>query len=289
MTAGRVQLSDISSLMNVIYDDALLVARDNNLMSALVASPNDATNNEAETRKLYEYTGATINTIGEDDDLASQTFTPAVLNTLTPAEVGAQYFITDKRMNSDYFAVRSDAAQDLGLAMATKIETDLLGDFSSLTGGTIGSSGTTLTWGHLYAAANILRAQKAPLPYACVLHPYQYHPLGKAVVPAGNSNYAATAPRTGGGQILQNYFVQGTPEFEIYITSNITAGAASVGAMFSRKSLILDPRRAIRLEPERDASRRGWELNMTAVYAHGVWRKAWGVQIIATSASAPTE
>ena len=35
-----------------------------------------------------------------------------------------------------------------------------------------------------------------------------------------------------------------------------------------------------RLEPERDASRRGWELNLSTVYAHGVWRPTYGVQMI---------
>lgn len=285
MTTGLVLQSDISSFMNVIYEDALLIARDNNVMTPLVSNFSDP--NESETRKLSQYTGATINTIGEADDLVGQTFTPSVISTLTPAEVGAQYFITDKRLNSSPFAERQMAAMDLGMAVATKIETDLVGDFSSFTGGTIGSSGTTLTWGHLYAAANILRANKAPMPYACVLHPYQYHPLGLAVVPAGNSTFAAAAPRTGDA-ITQNYFVARTPMFDIYVSSNITAGVASVGGMFSRQALAFDMRRGVRLEPERDASRRGWELNVTAVYAHGVWRPTFGVKIIATAASAPT-
>jgi hypothetical protein len=41
------------------------------------------------------------------------------------------------------------------------------------------------------------------------------------------------------------------------------------------------------MEAERDASRRGWELNMTAVYAHGVWRPEWGV-CMTFDAAAPT-
>ena len=47
--------------------------------------------------------------------------------------------------------------------------------------------------------------------------------------------------------------------------------------MFSRDALGYDLRRAPRLEPERDASRRGIELNMTAVFAAGVWRPGFGV------------
>jgi len=46
-------------------------------------------------------------------------------------------------------------------------------------------------------------------------------------------------------------------------------------------------RRALRLEDERDASRRGIELNMTAVYAYGVWRPAMGITGL-FDASTPT-
>ena len=60
-----------------------------------------------------------------------------------------------------------------------------------------------------------------------------------------------------------------------------------VGAVFPRNAIALDWRRRPRVEPERDASRRGWEFNMSSVYAHGVWRPALGVQFI-FDASAPT-
>jgi hypothetical protein len=227
----------------------------------------------------------TMNTVSELDDLTSQVFTPSVISTLTPTEAGAQYFMTDSRFESDPFSVQQDATLDLGQAIATKIETDLIGTFSSLTGGTIGASGTTLTWGHVYSAMAILRAQKAPMPYYLVLHPYQWHPLGKAVVPAGASIATAVVD---GGNINQQYFVGRIPGCEIYVSSNITADAASVGAMFSRAAVALDVRRAPRLEAERDASRRGTELNMSAVYAVGAWRPLFGVKITAAANTAPT-
>jgi hypothetical protein len=225
-----------------------------------------------------------MNSVGEDDDLTSQTFTPSSIATLTPGEVGAQYFLTDSRIESDPFAVRQDAASDLGQATGTKIETDLLSSFSSLTGGTIGEGGTTLTWGHIYAAMAILRYQKAPLPYSLVLNPYQWHPLGKAIVPAGGTIATAVV---GGADINQMYFVGSIPGCNIFVTGNLTAGTAVYGAMFQRQAIALDVRRAPRLEVERDASRRGYELNMSAVYAYGVWRPLFGCQII-SAGTAPT-
>lgn len=75
---------------------------------------------------------------------------------------------------------------------------------------------------------------------------------------------------------------------DVFVTSNIPVTSNNArGLMFSREALALDVRRAPRLEPERDASRRGWELVMSAVYAHGTWRPEWGVQIF-TDATTPT-
>ncbi len=59
------------------------------------------------------------------------------------------------------------------------------------------------------------------------------------------------------------------------------------GAVFAQDAIAIDWRRPIRIEPERKASRRGTQYNMSAVYAHGVWRPSLGVQMI-FDATAPT-
>ena len=85
--------ANITAFVNTVYEGALLVARDNNVMASLVTVYNDRSGTA--TRSLQTYGTATINTIGETDDMSSQTLTPSVLATLTPAEVGAQFFITE--------------------------------------------------------------------------------------------------------------------------------------------------------------------------------------------------
>lgn len=67
---------------------------------------------------------------------------------------------------------------------------------------------------------------------------------------------------------------------DIYTSTNCTTsgGTAAYAAMFTRDALALDIRQAMKIEPERDASRRGWELNVTAEFAHGIWRPTFGVQ-----------
>lgn len=276
--------SDISSFINSIYEASLLVARDNNVMTGLVRTFNDRTG--VATRKNQQYGGASVNGITETDDLVGQAFTPSNIATLTPAEVGAQYFLTDTRVESDPFSVRNDAAQDLGLAMATKIETDLIGSFSSLTGGTVGTAGSLLTWGYFMAMEAQLKAKKAPYPYYFVCHPYQWYQLAKSASVAGTRTNAAPSLLE---EVNSMFFVQQYGGVSIFVSSNFTIDANDdcKPAMFSRDALALDIRRAPRIEPDRDPSRRGWELNLSAVYAQGVWRPTFGIQGI-FDATAPT-
>ena len=276
--------SDISTFINTVFEAAILVARDNNIMPGLVKPFSDRTG--VAVRKNQQYGGATINSIGETDDLVGQAFTPSALSTLTPAEVGAQYFLTDTRIESDPFSVRSDAATDLGLAMATKFDTDLISNFTSLTSGTIGAAGSTITWSYVFAAEAILRNAKAPYPYSLVLHPYQWHQLKKAASVASSSR--TNAPESLMESVRDSmFFVHQEGGISIYTSANISAGTSVYGAMFSRDAIALDMRRAPRLEYERDASRRGWELNLSALYAHGVWRPTFGAAVL-SDASAPT-
>ena len=267
--------SNISSFINTVFEAAILVARDNNVMSGLVRPFNDRTG--VAVRQNSQYGGATVNSIGETDDLVGQAFTPSSIATLTPAEVGAQYFMTDTRIESDPFSVRNDAAQDLGLAMATKIETDLIGNFTSFTAGTVGAAGSTMTWAHVFNMEAILRYNKAPYPYSLVLHPYQWNDLAK-VASVAHSTSTNAAPSLLEA-VNSMYFVRQVGGVYIFVSANIPTitGNDAYAGMFSRDALALDMRRQPRIEPERDASRRGWELNLSAVYGHGIWRPTFGV------------
>lgn len=272
----------ILAFAGTVFTDAMFVARDNNLMANLATVYGDQSG--LAPRKNSEYGTATMNSVAETDDLASQTFTPSVLSTLTPGEVGAQFFVSDSRQETDPFGAVSDASMELGMAMAQKIETDLLGVFSSFTGGTVGTAGSLNTWGYFFAAASILRAQNAPGPYYAVMHPYQWHNLAKSASVAGAS--IAQAPSFT-DEIMRNWWVGRVGPVDVFTSANLAIGTATTWGMFSRPALALDVRRAPRMEPERDASRRGVELNISAVYGYGVWRPKFGVKITA-DASAPT-
>ena len=266
--------SDISAFVNTVFEAAILVARDNNFMPGVVRNFNDRTG--LAVRQNSQYGGATMNQVAETDDLVGQAFTPASIATLTPVEFGAQYFLTDSRVESDPFSVRADAATDLGQALATKVETSLMGHFNALTAGTIGASGSACTWAYVMAMESVLKAAYAPYPYVLVLSPAQWYPLAKAASVASSS--ATNAADSLKEAVNSMFFVKQFGGVSIFVSGNVeTSSTDSYAGMFSRDAIALDMRRAPRMEPDRDPSRRGTELNLTSVFAHGVWRPSFGV------------
>jgi len=277
--ASESSAASISALINNIYEGALLVAREQSVMVPLVQSFTDMQGIAA--RVKTDYTGGTIATIAETTDMSAQTFTPAAGGTITISQVGAQYFITDLRIESDFNNVQRDASTDLGQLVAVKMDTDLVGNFSSLTGGTVGSAGGTVTWANVFASVTYLRKNFAPQPYVCVLRPEHWYFLANTV---GAGQTVTNAPALQ-DEVARQWFVGNAYGTDFYVDANISAGTAAVAGMFSRQAIGFDLRRATRIEAQRDASRGGggYELNMTAVYGHGVWRPAFGVKMIGTS------
>jgi len=269
--------SDVSSIAQRIEQDAYFIVRQMGVMQNLITVFRDAKG--MNLRRSYKYNAGTANAIGDEDDLTSSAFTPSADQTLTPAEIGLQFFITDARAESMLpEQIIADAAKELGFAALDKVETDLTGDMESLTGGSLGAGTATITWGRVTAGiAQAHNANKSPsVPLSYVLHGYQYAVLGKA------ASIAASTQPAGVGyvdEVTRKGFVQiygGVPMYETYQAVDAT-GTSFAGGIFPREAIAIDWRRPIRIEPQRDASRRGWEFNMSAVYAHGVWRPDLGV------------
>jgi len=278
--------ADVSSIANNIQEDAVFVVRETALMQSLVRVYTDARGDNP--RKLYQYNQSTAGTIIETDDLTSSAFAPALLGTLTPIEVGLQFFVTDRRRDSELpETIISDGGRELGLAAADYVESALITDMASLTGGTIGAAGTVISWSYLAAA--IARAKHAnksmAVPLACVVHGYQWAVLAKAASVAGAS--VAVAPgfqeeMSRSGKVSE---FLGVPIYQVQ--GGTISGDDFVGGVFPRDALAIDWRRPVQVEGQRDASRRGTEFNMSAVFAHGVARPTLGVKFT-FDASAPS-
>ena len=276
--------SDMSAIAQKIQEDAIFVLREGAQMQNLVKTFRDSSGGNP--RIGYKYNQGTVVSVAESDDLTSKAFAAAADQTLTPAEIGLQFFISDLRAESELpESIITDASRELGFAALDKVETDLIGDMASLTGGTIGTAGTVITWGYVAAAISVARSanKSNSVPLACVIHGYQWSVLAKAASVAGSSLAQApgfTDEVTRTGKVAT---FMGVPIIQVF--GGIDSAIDFTGGVFPMDALAIDWRRQIRVAPQRDESRRGVELNMSAVYAHGVWRPDRGVKMIFDAAT----
>lgn len=234
-------------------------------------------------RRGDKYNEGTVGSVAETTDLTTwQAFTRTPFGTITPAEVGAPYLITDLRMESDNMpTIMSDLTESNGYVFAKSIDTNLTGLFSSFTGGTVGAGGSAMTWEMVQNAYAIAVANGVPGPYNLVLHPFAALSLMKA---RANAVSLVVEPAL---KAANRFYVGSFGDVSIWQAPVMTAGTAVVQGLFSRRAIALDIRRAMRIEPQRDASLRSTEIITTMVYGYGVWRATYGIKIT-SDASTPT-
>ena len=284
MATGDSRVADLNSLWAHLFEDAVFTVREQTLATRLVKTFVDGKGDQ--TRQLPEYSAVTFGAVAETEDFTNPTrFSKTSLSTLTPGEVMAQILLTYRRIETDPDDAQGDASVELGRAAAQKVDSDIFSNFSSLTGGTIGTAGGTIIWGNLFAAMSRLREASVPEPYYAVMPPYHWHQLAKAAAVGATVTNAPQFQDT----IMSRWYVGSTAGMDIFVSSNVeTSSTDAYTAVFNPLALAFDLRRDFTIEPEKDASRRSWEINAHMLYAHGVWRPKWGVQVIADN-TAPTE
>lgn len=239
----------------------------------------------------YQENNVTEN-LGELQDLTPTLLERDLLAQLVPQEVGTQYLLTDRRIEGDDTDVIADVARKIGYEMGKAVERNLLEDLARTTGGSVGSAGSALTWGDIYAARARLAANNVPAPYSVVLHEYQWLDLATAANIAGTGSAAANnAALRIRDEIQSQYYVGSIGDMNFFTSTlvPIDSNDDATGGMFGRSAIALDLRRGLRVEPERDASLRATEWNATMVYAHGLWRPSHGVRIISDATASGSD
>lgn len=276
--------ADLNGLFNDIYEQSLFVAREMNIMTSLVTVYN-ATGYAP--RKISQRPQLIAENVAEGVDYANaQTFDKTLLATLTPGEVIAQSILTDVDVETDPDAARQQCVQELGGAVATKIDTDICSDFSSLTADVGPGAGGTATLAKFAVGVSRLRNAKIPNPIYVVLHAFHWHDIWVELgQPATNQAFLGDLAN----QALRDFFVGRFINVDWFVNANIAVDGSddAVSAIFNRQALAFDSRKAPAMEPERDASLRAWELNMVGGYAHGVRRATYGYYYTA-DASTPS-
>lgn len=275
------KVSDLNSLFNNIFEDARFVAREMNIMTNLVRNYSATGFMD---RKISDYPEVTAVTKAEGDDFASPTtFDKTVAATLTPATIFSQAILTDERLSTDPQDAAGDATTELGNSLATKIDTDLVGKFSSFTTDKGPGASSPATIATFAAAVSRLRNQKAPNPVYVVAHPFHWHDVWTELgQPAANQALLGDVAN----QALRDFYVGTWINVQWFISANISVDASddAISGIFNPGAIGFDSRKSPSLEVERDASRLAWELNVSAAYATGIIRQAFGVKYTADAA-----
>ena len=226
------------------------------------------------TIQVPKYPAVSAADLTEGTDMTSTTVSTSSVS-ITVAEVGAQVFLTDMAaMGAGNPA--DELGTVLGNSIATKMDKDVIGLFDGFST-SLGATTTELTAAYLFQAAATLRANKAPGRLVGVFHPYQVYAL--------KANLTNTFANPNGGDLqneaMRTGYVGTIAGIDIYESANITVDGSgdAKGAVFAPEAMAMAMKRDFNLEPERDASNRGFELNATAIYGVGELDDAYGVEM----------
>jgi len=272
--------AQLAGLYPLIYDQSLLALR---AEAAIMQTARMYTDKiDVASRTFSSRSGATAASVAEGADLTSTTLTKSSDAVITPGEVGAQYILHDLAVRTDP-TIWVDAGDDLGLAMAQKIDTDLGSTFSAFTmsigtAGAVLDGGTAPAFARLFAAQAKLKNAGVAGPFWCTMHEYVWYTLSQSVsLEASIKN----TPEVMREALASDYYVGSLGNFHMVTSSNIAIDVNnnSIGAMYPSSSLVHDQRTAPYIEPFRSPKGRKTELNEVAHYAYGVAHPARGCKI----------
>ena len=217
--------------------------------------------------------------VAEGTDLSTPTTFATDVTTVTASEIGVNVSLTDIAREGAAEDVAAAIGRQIGDGMANKVDQSLAALFEGFSN-TVGSGAAEITVDDIFKAAATLRANNAPGPYVCILHPYQAFQLKKVLAGNGNTPMNNTDLAN---EALRSGYVGQVAGMQIFETTNVTGPSAGgfVGAAMSADAIAYMVKRDMRIEEQRDASLRATEYVGSMAYGVSELFDAYGVGIIA--------
>ena len=265
----------LNDLLPSIVAEALFVASEKSIMRGLVRNYTiNPGQGKTVTVPIYPKQTAAALTEG-----TAPAFTAISTNgvTLTVSEVGLTAQISDLAMMASASNVVADIGRLFGEAIARKMDSDILSNVGSLSAG-VGGASTAATPALIFQAIAKLRSQGYDTSNDCaiVLHPNVAYDIASTLT----STFAAPASQIG-NDALRNGFMGTLGGVPVYQSSlvNVAGGAAGDynSVLFHRDAFGLALMQDIRIESQREATKRGFDIVGSAIYGHGILYNAAGV------------
>lgn len=286
--------AELGDTIDTLHEEAQFIAQFKAIMRGLCWNIKKG---KGSTVNVPYWSEATANNLVEGVDMSNSEQMEDTNVQITPAEVGLKIIVTDSSMEDDNEDLKRAAGVLLGDAYEKKRDQDLLALLDNGTTSLCGT-GTTLTMGHVAAARATLGGNAtsaggpAPFPYVTVLHPYQTLDMVDVITPiVPTATYFNVTGTAFTDDIIKNYSIGrlfGTTVMEdgnlsIDSTPDVKGGMFAAG---KRGGIIYVSAREPSIEPERDASLRGWEMNYVGRYGVGNYKNGWTVELY-SDATAP--
>jgi hypothetical protein len=275
-TSTATELIYAKILSDIVVDAVYSTAVMDNLVrqESLVGKPSNA-------MSFPIWPSLTAAAIAETVDLTSTAVDTTNIDISVTEAAAIRIDVTDLLIEAAIIRDGMRFAAQGGKAVADKRDTDLaalLAGFSTV----VGTTNVVLTEANLLAGITALTSADAPRPYVAVLHTKVFGDLRNALAATSASVWNTQPPNELGpnGHIGYEFTYYSIP---IYATTNVqtaNAGVDRAGAIFARDALARVDKRPIRYEPQRDASLRATEHNITSVYGQGELVDSWGVSVI---------
>tara|TARA_R110000737_G_scaffold278964_1_gene285676 strand:- start:723 stop:1559 length:837 start_codon:yes stop_codon:yes gene_type:complete len=269
----------LDDLFANIIKEAIFTAQEMSLVRNFV-TVHDISGESGKTVQVPIYPEVAAGALTEGTDMTSTAISTSSV-TMTVAEVGVQAVLTDLAAQSTSGDVAGQLGRVLGDAVAKKMDLDLIALFTGFSQG-FGAAGAELTVADFFKAAATLRANGAMAQASAIIHPFQAYAL--------KANMTNTFANPNGGdlqnEVMRSSYVGQLAGINVYESGNIAIDSSddAIGAIFVPSALGLAVKWDVKIEPQRDASIRGWELNCTAAYGVGELIDLNGVKLTADAA-----
>ena len=262
----------LNDLLPAITAEALFVASEKSLMKGLVKNYTIPAG-QGKTITVPIYPNQTAAAMTEATaPTATAISTDGV--TLTVSEVGLRATVSDLSIMASASNVVADIGKLFGEAIARKMDTDMMASFNTFSGvvGGVGEglSGTA-TAAKLFEAIAKLRSNGYDTSNDCaiVLHPN----IAFDVASTLTSTFAAPAGQVGNSALANGLMgtLGGVPVYQsslVNLADGSTAGDYGCG-IFHRDSIALATMQDIKIESQREATLRGFDIVGSAIYATG--------------------
>ena len=264
-----------SELFTALLGDAQFAAYENSVARQVVTAL-DYPQNAGKVLQIPVYASISAADLSEGTAAtAANTNTTSV--SLTLAEIGTYFQVTDMLRDSAQRDVIGDLGFQAGRAIAEKMDTGVFANFTTFD--EIKSNvNAEVTVDDILQGVATLRSRKITGPFYCILHPGVAYQIKKELSNAG----AATIPALSntGNTVLSQFYVGQLAGCVIIESALVaTSGNNAVNSVFTPSALAHALRGGVRMETQRQAAARATDIMMTAVQGSAILQQQFGVKL----------